>query len=76
VRERSTAAGYEWKTIGENIAEGQFSVDEVMRTWMNSPAHRKNILNPSFTDLGVGLVASRGKDGKYRVAWVQNFGAR
>lgn len=76
VRERSTAAGYEWKTIGENIAEGQFSVDEVMRIWMNSPAHRKNILDPHFTELGIGLVANRGKDGKYQVVWVQNFGAR
>ena len=76
VRERSTAAGYEWKTIGENIAEGQLSVDEVMRTWMNSPTHRKNILNPSFRDLGIGLVASRGKDGRYRTVWVQSFGAK
>jgi len=76
VRERSTTAGYEWKTIGENIAEGQFSVDEVMRTWMNSPGHRKNILDPRFTELGVGLVANRGKNGKYRTVWVQNFGTR
>ena len=76
VRERSTAAGYDWKTIGENIAEGQLTVDEVMRTWMNSPNHRKNILDPRFTELGVGLVTNRGKDGKYRVVWVQSFGAR
>ncbi len=76
VRERSTAAGYDWKTIAENIAEGQFTVDEVVKTWLNSPVHRKNILNPSFNELGVGLVTHRGKDGRYRVIWVQNFGAR
>src|SRR5215210_6934859 len=56
VRERSRKAGYDWRTIGENIAEGQTSVNEVMTTWMNSKGHRENILNPAFRELGVGLV--------------------
>lgn len=74
VRERSRSAGYDWRTIGENIAEGQLSVDEVMDTWMRSPGHRKNILNPAFTELGVGLTTGRSRGGEYRVIWVQNFG--
>ncbi|HKI01374.1 MAG TPA: CAP domain-containing protein [Thermoanaerobaculia bacterium] len=75
VRERAQAAGYKWRTIGENIAEGQFSVDEVMDTWMNSPGHRRNILNPDFRELGIGLT--RGKTGKeHRVVWVQAFGTK
>ncbi len=74
VRERSKAARYYWAVIGENIAEGQTSLDEVMETWMNSPGHRKNILSPNFTELGVGLALGRGGDGKYRAVWVQNFG--
>jgi uncharacterized protein YkwD len=76
VRERSRKAGYDWRTIGENLAEGQMSVDEVVTTWMNSKGHRENILNPAFRDLGIGLVMGKGRDGEYRVIWVQNFGAR
>ena len=75
VRERSRKAGYNWTAIGENIAFGQTSVDEVVETWMGSPGHRKNILGRHFTELGVGLALGRGKDGKYQVLWVQNFGA-
>src|SRR5215213_9362056 len=59
VRERSRKAGYDWRAIGENIAEGQTSVNEVMTTWMNSPGHRENILNPAFRELGVGLVLGK-----------------
>lgn len=76
VRERSNKVGYEWKTVGENIAEGQTSVREVMTAWMNSTGHRQNILNPNFRDLGIGLVLGKNKAGEYRVIWVQNFGKR
>jgi uncharacterized protein YkwD len=73
VRERAREAGYEWRTVGENIAEGQFTVDEVMKTWMNSPGHRRNILDPDFRELGVGLALGRSGSG-YRVLWAQAFG--
>jgi uncharacterized protein YkwD len=73
VRERARAAGYVWKVIGENIAEGQFSVDEVMETWMASPGHRRNILDRDFKELGVGLALGR-SGGEWRVVWVQTFG--
>jgi uncharacterized protein YkwD len=73
VRERARAAGYSWRVIGENIAEGQFSVDEVMETWMASPGHRRNILDRDFQELGVGLALGR-NGGEWRVVWVQTFG--
>ncbi|MFP5286762.1 MAG: CAP domain-containing protein [Thermoanaerobaculia bacterium] len=76
VRERSRAAGYDWSAIGENLAFGQTSVDEVVETWMDSPGHRKNILGRNFSELGVGLALGKGRDGKHQVLWVQNFGAR
>ena len=76
VRERSRKAGYHWRTVGENIAEGQTSVDEVVTTWMGSPGHRQNILNPDFQDLGIGLVTGKTRSGEHRVIWVQNFGAK
>jgi uncharacterized protein YkwD len=75
VRERSREAGYDWRAIGENIAEGQFTVEEVMDTWMHSPGHRRNILDPGFKELGVGLALGRSGDG-WQTEWVQVFGTR
>ncbi len=75
VRQRSKEAGYDWQAIGENIAEGQTSVAEVMKTWMNSPGHRHNILDRDFKEMGSGLALGRSGNG-WRVKWVQAFGAR
>ncbi|HEY2292131.1 MAG TPA: CAP domain-containing protein, partial [Thermoanaerobaculia bacterium] len=75
VRERARAAGYDWRAIGENIAEGQLSVDEVMSTWMHSPPHRKNILDRDFKELGVGLALGRSGN-EWQVEWVQTFGTK
>jgi uncharacterized protein YkwD len=75
VRQRADAAGYAWRTIGENIAEGQLSVDEVMASWMKSRPHRANLLHRPFTQLGAGLAFGRDpKTGEYRTVWVQTFG--
>ena len=75
VRERARDAGYDWRAIGENIAEGQLSVDEVMSTWMHSPPHRKNILAPNYMELGVGLALGRSGN-EWKVEWVQTYGTR
>ena len=58
--------GISYKTAGENIAYGYSTPEAVVKGWMNSEGHRKNILNPSFTQIGVGYVAS----GNY---WTQMF---
>ncbi|WP_346345497.1 CAP domain-containing protein [Streptomyces sp. SID5643] len=67
---RVEAAGYRWSTLGENIARGQADASSVMKSWMNSPGHRANILNCSFKELGVGVHFGDG--GPW---WTQNFGA-
>ncbi|MBW4601270.1 MAG: type I secretion C-terminal target domain-containing protein [Calothrix sp. FI2-JRJ7] len=64
--DRAKAAGFEAQTMGENIAAGQKTPQQVVQGWMNSPGHRANILNPSFTQLGVGF------ENNY---WVQKFGS-
>jgi uncharacterized protein YkwD len=46
-----------------------------MKTWMNSPGHRHNILDRDFKELGVGLALGKNRGG-YKVEWVQTFGAR
>jgi len=43
---------------GENIAYGNVSADQMMTMWMNSPGHRANILNGSYTHIGIGAVKS------------------
>jgi uncharacterized protein YkwD len=48
-----------YSTAGENIAMGQRNEEDVVRAWLNSPGHRRNILNKNFTHFGFGL-ASRG----------------
>ncbi|WP_084550241.1 CAP domain-containing protein [Actinomadura rifamycini] len=68
--DRITSAGYRWSTYGENIAKGQSGPESVMKSWMNSPGHRANILNCKFDEIGVGVVESGGP------YWTQVFGAR
>ena len=70
---RAREAGYFADSVGENIAKGQRSVEEVMAAWMASPEHRKNILNPLFTEAGFGVALGRMPEGP-EVLWVQVFG--
>ncbi len=58
--------GVEYQTAGENIAKGQQTPEEVVNAWMNSEGHRKNIMNGSFTHIGVGYV----EEGNI---WTQQF---
>lgn len=43
--------------VGENVAYGNVSPEQLVQMWMNSAGHRANILNASFTHLGVGDVS-------------------
>ncbi|HEX5024980.1 MAG TPA: CAP domain-containing protein [Agriterribacter sp.] len=65
--DRITAAGYNWRAYGENIALGQTTEQIVMNSWLNSEGHCKNIMNKSFKDIGAG------RSGNY---WTQVFGAK
>lgn len=49
--------GISYKSAGENIAKGQRSAQAVVNAWMNSSGHRANILNSSYTHIGVGYSA-------------------
>lgn len=52
--------GAVYSGAGENIAYGQHDPEEVMEAWMNSTGHRENILNESYTHIGVGCYESGG----------------
>lgn len=58
--------GITYKSAGENIAKGQRTPQEVVNAWMNSEGHRANILNSSFTHIGVGYVSNGN-------IWTQQF---
>jgi uncharacterized protein YkwD len=51
--------GYRYRDVGENVAEGQDSIEEVIRTWMDSPPHRENILG-DYTEMGAGVATDAG----------------
>ncbi len=74
--ERARADGYHIG-IGENIVEQRFSVEEALEAWLGSPGHRRNVLDPSCREMGLGLAVGEGYDaapGAYRVIWVQSVG--
>ncbi|MGU3471857.1 CAP domain-containing protein [Paenibacillus sp. D51F] len=56
--------GIVYSAAGENIAKGQTSPSQVMNDWMNSEGHKANILNSSFTKIGIAY---------FKGEWVQEF---
>ncbi|MEM6996053.1 MAG: CAP domain-containing protein [Myxococcota bacterium] len=69
--DRMGMAGYNFSTAGENIAAGSSDAAGTMNQWMNSDGHCGNIMNPNFTEIGVGYHPG----GQYGTLWTQNFGA-
>ena len=59
------------RTLGENIAAGNATPEEVVDQWMHSPGHRANILNKAFRELGVGYCCKEGTE--YTHYWIQMF---
>jgi uncharacterized protein YkwD len=68
--DRMTDAGYSYTAAAENIAAGQRTPADVVKGWMNSAGHKKNILNCTYTEIGVGYA----KGGSYGTYWTQDFG--
>jgi uncharacterized protein YkwD len=67
--DRVRAVGYREKLVGENIAYGPETVDEVVKGWLDSPGHCENIMDPRFAEMGVAFAAGRGA--KHGLYWVQ-----
>jgi uncharacterized protein YkwD len=67
--DRIKAKGYPYRRAGENIAAGFHSVDRLMKGWMDSPRHKRNILG-GFSQIGVGCAID--EDGKRY--WCVTFG--
>ncbi len=57
--ERVKAVGYREKLVGENIAYGPKSAEEVVRGWLDSPGHCENIMDPRFAEMGIAYAAGQ-----------------
>lgn len=64
---RVTAAGYTWKAVGENIAQGQSTELQVFNDWIKSEGHCKNIMNANYKEMGAA------KSGSF---WTQVFATK
>ena len=69
--DRVRETGFRGCALGENLASGQASADEVIEDWLASPAHCDNLLSPDYHLVGVGQVASADVGS----VWVVEFGA-
>lgn len=70
---------YDYLYAGENLAMDFNTSEATVNAWMNSPAHRKNILNPDFQEMGVGVVKGEFTDsaGTHQTQMVTNmFGTK
>ncbi len=74
VAERARAGGCPHRPVGENLAWGPTSVDEVVAEWTASEDHRRVLLEERFDRIGVGLAMGRRAE-DYGVLWVQVLGA-
>lgn len=67
VGNRATASGYVWRAVGENIAHGQTTEQQVFNDWLKSEGHCKNMMNANFKETGAA------RSGTF---WTQVFAAK
>jgi len=69
--QRAIDADYIFLSMGENLAGGQSTPEQVMNDWMSSTeGHRENILAAQWREMGIGVRTG----GEFGVYWVQEFG--
>jgi uncharacterized protein YkwD len=70
--DRVRAVGYKEKLVGENIAYGPKSVEEVVQGWLDSPGHCQNIMDPRFEEMGIAFANGQSLS-RHGLYWVQLF---
>jgi uncharacterized protein YkwD len=71
--DRVRAVGYRETLVGENIAYGPKSAEEVVQGWLDSPGHCENIMDSRFAEMGVAYAP--GQSSKRGLYWVQLLAA-
>jgi uncharacterized protein YkwD len=72
--DRMKAAGFKGGAMAENIAVGYSTAAAVVDGWMHSEGHRRNILNCTYTMIGIGYDSGQVKPDWGNGSWVQDFG--
>ena len=71
VGDRVAAQGYQGTFVGENIAAGQQTPQDVMASWLSSTGHCRNIMSADYTELGIGIARVEGSP--FGIYWTQVF---
>lgn len=71
-------SGYKYNKAGENLARGYSDPETMFRAWLDSPGHRKNLLNPEYTEIGMGAEGDYttqhfAKPPKYKAPTIKDF---
>ena len=72
--DRATRANYTWSAVAENVAGGQTTAEEVVNTWLASPEHCANLMNPRYSDTGVAYAVNPANE--KGIYWVQVFASQ
>ena len=70
--ERITRSGYHWSEMGENLASGVMTPEEVVAGWVESPEHCANLMDPLYREMGVAFAVNPHNDAG--VYWAMEFG--
>ena len=65
--DRVSNAGYQWKSVAENIAGGTDTPEQTIEQWLSSHGHCHNLMNPAHTQ--IGLACTRNNIADYRIYW-------
>jgi uncharacterized protein YkwD len=71
--QRVTRAGYQWTAVGENVAAGPGTAEEVMADWLASSGHCANIMSAQFSEMGAAFVVNA--QDAYGVYWTLSLAA-
>lgn len=71
--QRVTREGYNWRTVGENIAAGRDSAEQTINDWLDSEGHCHNIMNPAFSEVAVSCIEDDSSD--YQRYWTNLLAA-
>ena len=70
--QRISRSGYRWSEVGENLASGVMTADEVVTGWLGSPEHCANLMDPLYRQVGVGYAVN--PHDQRGVYWAMEFG--
>lgn len=70
--QRVARAGYRYRAMGENIAAGPRTSEDVVAGWLQSAPHCANLMNPAYTEMGAAFAVSAASE--MGVYWAQEFG--